>query len=489
MKRLLPRTLQARLVFSHLLVSMISIGILSIYAGNQIFNAVRRQVEHHYEDLAFAATNSLEQPLIDLTAGNATPEELKSSLHGILTNYPEVHYTIYSPDGQPIVDSGETLPPAENRNTAPEIWAAIESPVGEGDYIRSTIKGDDRLYLAVRIEHDDTVFGVLRLDIPVQTAMASARRSVGLFILSALIISMGMSGIGFYLARNLAGPLAGLTRAADDLSRGNLEARVESEIDNQELSQLAYAFNHMAAQLQTHVHELRIFVANASHELRTPLTSIKLRVEALRTGAMDDSDVRDKFLAEIESEVDRLSSMVNDMLDLSRIEAGQGAEERRELQLSILINDLWETFRVRAEKAGIELERKITPGLAPVRGNEDQLRRVLTNLLDNAIKYTPCNGRITVVLEPGSEPEFVRIEVQDTGFGIAKSNLPHIFERFYRVEATRPRYGPPQGSGLGLAIARSIIENHQGQIGVNSRLGKGTVFWIELPAANGRLLS
>jgi signal transduction histidine kinase len=278
-----------------------------------------------------------------------------------------------------------------------------------------------------------------------------------------------------------------MTQMAETLASGQMNARVVPPKRIQEMNRLAEAFNNMAARLQIYVDELRSFVANASHELRTPLTSIKLRVEALRSGALDDPPVTERFLAEIEGEVDRMSSMVNDLLDLSRIEAGLSPVNRTPVDLAALANDVCEAFKARADRAGIELEASIQPDLPPVLGNDDQLRRVLYNLMDNGIKYTARGGRVTLVLEAGKRNGTAIFKVSDTGFGIAPAHLPHIFERFYRVEATRPRFGPSQGSGLGLPIAKSIAEAHGGQIGVSSKVGQGTTFWVELPTSSGEM--
>jgi two-component system sensor histidine kinase VicK len=241
----------------------------------------------------------------------------------------------------------------------------------------------------------------------------------------------------------------------------------------------------MAGRLQDHVDELRAFVANASHELRTPLTVVKLRAEALRDGALEDTSVAVQFLEEIESEVDRLGRMVNDLLDLSRMEAGLGSQKRSPVNMGTVATDVFETFSIRSNKAGINLSLDLEPDIPLMMGNEDQLRRVLYNFVENAIKYTPRGGRVELILRAGRKGKTIRVLVRDSGPGISAVDLPHIFERFYRVEATRPRYGTSKGSGLGLAIAKSIIENHGGKIGVSSQLGKGSTFWVELPAQEG----
>ena len=481
MRLFLPRTIQARLILSHLLVSLISVALIASYAGYILISSARLQVLNRYKELIHAAANEMEGVFVDYRAGQASEEQLRQPLAHAFANRPEVHYTIFLPDGSPVIDSLGTLPPPATPQTSPELWQALNAESGEGDNFRRKGGQGEKIYLAMRLARDDQVYGVLCIDAPLEAASILARSSLGLLVASALIVGLGMSVIGYFLARSLAGPVERITQMAESLASGQMNVRVDPQTRIQEMNRLAEAFNNMATRLQVYVDELRSFVANASHELRTPLTSIKLRVEALRSGALDDPPVTERFLAEVEGEVDRMTSMVNDLLDLSRIEAGLNPGSRAPVDLAAVADDVYEAFKARADRAGIELGASIQSGLPPVLGNEDQLRRVLYNLMENALKYTASGGRVEIALETGKRDGTILLKVIDTGFGIAPAHLPHIFERFYRVEATRPRFGPSQGSGLGLPIAKSITEAHHGQIGVSSKVGKGTTFWVELP--------
>jgi signal transduction histidine kinase len=173
--------------------------------------------------------------------------------------------------------------------------------------------------------------------------------------------------------------------------------------------------------------------------------------------------------------------MVNDLLDLSRMEAEMDNIQQCLLNLSAITSEVYETFKIRAENAEVKLICNIEPNLPSVMGDDDQIRRVFYNLLENAINHTPRGGKIVMTLGNSPKNGAVRITVQDNGQGIAPEHLPHVFERFYRVEATST--GITRGSGLGLSIAKSIIEAHGGEIGVESELKSGTNFWADLPAA------
>jgi len=481
MSRLLPRSLRLRLILSHLFVAVVGVALIAVYAGKSIFEAARHQSAHNYEELAFALTNDLERPLADLLSGQGSAQEVEAVIQRYRTNLPWLQYTIYLPDGVALLSSQDPFPPRADANTQPEVFRALEDDLGEGDRFRTNAQGIETLYLAVRLRHAEQLLGALHLEISLEPVMTGARRSLILLVLGASLVAMGVSMIGYMLAGNISKPITSLTHISERLSKGDLQARAPVPEKPYELNQLTRAFNTMAGQLQSHLEELQSFVANASHELRTPLTAVKLRVEALRGGALEEPQVAMQFLAEIESEVDRLSHMVNDMLDLSRIEAGLDSSKHIPMDLAMAVYEVYETFTARAEKAGVSLHCQVAPGPSLIMGNEDQIRRMLYNLVDNAIKYTPHGGKVEMVLQSGPHGDTLCLAVKDTGFGIAPAHLPHVFERFYRVEATRPRYGPPQGSGLGLPIAKSIVEIHGGKISASSQLGVGTTFWVEFP--------
>jgi len=475
------RSLNTRLVLSHLVVSLISIFLMALFAGRSIFQAASDEAEHNLQDLAFATGNALQLPLQEIRDGRMEPQYAKDMLRLIFSDNPDVGFTVYKPDGSVLVDSNDTLPPKANSDNAPEVASALDNGL-MGVNIRRDAHGVQTMYMATLISSGIEVIGILRLSIPTAPTMDAARRSLLLLIIAAVAIASGVSLFGWVLAKNLARPIQVLTEAAENMERGDLSVRVTPS-GPQELQRLSEAFNNMASRLQSNVTELRAFVANASHELRTPLTVVKLRAEALLEGALEDPEVATRFMEEIETEVDRLVRMVNDLLDLSRMEAGLVPGPRVSLNLGAIANEVYETFSIRANRADEKLELDIEPGLPPVMGNDDQIRRVFYNLVENAIKYTPSGGRVEMLLRPGPKGDTVRLLIRDSGPGIPPDHLAHVFERFYRAETAQPRPGVVRGSGLGLAIAKSIVESHGGEIGVSSQVGNGTTFWADLPTA------
>lgn len=477
-----PFTLNTRLVLSHLAVSLISIILIATFAGQSIYKAAISEAEHNLQALSFAAANALELPIQEYKDGNSSPEQIRKLLSVLFSDIPGISFTVYKPDGTPIVDISDKLPERANFYNAPEVPEALRDENGRGVSIRKDKKGNERLYMAVLVQAGIEVIGILQVSIPLGPVKAEARRSMLWLVLTAVFVAIGVSLFGWLLAKNLSQPIQVLTEAAEEMERGDMSVRVQPS-GTKELQTLAVAFNKMANRLQSNVNELRGFVANASHELRTPLTVVKLRAEALIDGALEDHEVSLRFIKDIESEVDRLVRMVNDMLDISRMEAGMDEIHPTLLNLSTITKDVYETFKIRAERADIALKMTVEPGLPSVMGNEDQIRRVFYNLLDNAIKYTPQNGEVQLTLRTSQQDNFVRIEIQDNGPGIKPEQLKHVFERFYRIDAPKGATNPVRGSGLGLAIAKTIVESHGGNIGVISRVGEGTTFWVDLPAS------
>ena len=228
------------------------------------------------------------------------------------------------------------------------------------------------------------------------------------------------------------------------------------------------------------------FVANVSHELRTPLTSIKGYVEALLDGAKDDPVTSTKFLDIIVKQSDRLNLIIEDLLELSKIESGRVSLKEEPLVLRSVIDRTMSMIKPIAEKKRHRLIAVIDPSLPAVAGDEDRLVQVLTNLLDNAIKYTPAGGTITIAAKASPSAEHaeqpsgsIDLSVADTGIGIPEQDRPRVFERFYRVDKARSR--ELGGTGLGLAIVKHIVEGHGGQVWVEANYPQGSRFMVRLP--------
>jgi two-component system, OmpR family, phosphate regulon sensor histidine kinase PhoR len=220
----------------------------------------------------------------------------------------------------------------------------------------------------------------------------------------------------------------------------------------------------------------RDFVANVSHELRTPLAAIKSVIETLEAGATEDPKAARDFLQRADGEVDRLVQMVEELLELSRIESGELSMTRESVDLAAAVQSAAERLQPQAEKAGVALSVEIAAGIPRVSGDRVSLERAIVNLINNAIKFTPEGGAMRVLARPTGAG--VTIEVADNGSGIEPQDLPRVFERFYKADRAR-RAG---GTGLGLAVVKHTAEAHGGRVEAESRLGEGSTFRIWLPA-------
>ena len=224
----------------------------------------------------------------------------------------------------------------------------------------------------------------------------------------------------------------------------------------------------------------RDFISNISHELRTPLASLKALVDTLRDGALDDPPAAQRFLDRMETETDALAQIVDELLELSRLESGRVPFRMSPVAVPELINAPVERLRSQAQRAELSLRIDLSPDLPRVVADIERIQRVISNLVHNAIKFTPSGGAVRISAELDAEEDEMVIAVKDTGVGIPADDLPRIFERFYKVDRARQR---SSGTGLGLAIARHIVQAHNGRIWVDSVEGQGSTFYFSLPVA------
>ncbi len=282
--------------------------------------------------------------------------------------------------------------------------------------------------------------------------------------------------LSLLLGRRIVIPLRSIVRAARRFGAGDLEARVQVRGPT-EIATLAWEFNRMAEGLQDSHRQRQALVADVAHELRTPLTVLRGYLEAMRDGiTAPDADT----LGVVHEEAVHLQRLVDDLQDLAQADAAELALDLDLLQIGQVLQTAAAGFALQAGTASVQLQVEAGLGLPPVRADRRRIAQVVHNLVANALRYTPPGGRITLRASE-TPPGGVAVDIEDTGSGIAAAHLPHLFDRFYRVDPSRTR--ETGGSGLGLTIAKRIVEAHGGSMEVESELGRGSRFRFTLPPA------
>lgn len=308
----------------------------------------------------------------------------------------------------------------------------------------------------------------------INAVLLNIRETINLY---SVIISFSIILISFILSGFITHPIKELTAGITRMSKGYLNQRVNIR-GSGEFRQLGEAFNSMSEKLENMDNARNEFVSNASHELKTPLSAMKVLAESLLNMELDDPAIYKEFLTDINFEIDRLNAIITDLLALVHIDKETGGIQfkKEPVELTELAQRTVKGLQLLADQKRIRVELFYEEQVI-VAGDKLKLQQVISNVIDNGIKYTPVGGRVTV--DVYRTPDHAVIKVSDTGIGIPQEDLAHIFDRFFRVDKARSR--ATGGTGLGLSIANRIVLLHQGFIRVNSEEGKGSTFYIELP--------
>ncbi|MCJ7717930.1 MAG: cell wall metabolism sensor histidine kinase WalK [Anaerolineales bacterium] len=480
--------IRLRLSLSHLLVLLIGM----VLAGSLAWLAV----EGVY--LATQRENLLAQARLTAAAMSGTQIQFDTAEpYSQTTNViPGIHTRLLDEGGAVVIgvpissnQSSVQVPPAEDPGFVPvdeiiqrpEIQTAL---AGQPDTaVRRVESAANRrvLYAAAPVVGENgEVISLVYLATPLPPSGLPnnlAYQLIGAVLAAGVLASIA----GILLARGIAHPLETLDKAAAAVSAGDYNQQIPEGGNINELKNLGLTFNEMTDNLRQSTQAKNAFIADVTHELRTPLTVIKGTVETLEDGAVDDLTGRDRLLSSMGKETNRLIRLVNDLLVLTRADASALKLDLQIFDLEMLVQTRVEMMEGMAVSGGVILEANIikTPSTAgfPVLGDADRLAQVIDNLLDNAIRHSPRESVITISLEHNDDQ--INCTVSDSGTGITAEHLPYIFERLYRVEASRDRNSG--GSGLGLAIAQSLILAHGGTIEAASQEGKGTQISFQLP--------
>ncbi len=307
---------------------------------------------------------------------------------------------------------------------------------------------------------------------------------LGLAVVLLLFGLVIATTFGVFASALVTDSLRQLADKAQQIAAGDLSARVRVT-GRDEAGQVAVAFNHMAEQLQQAAQQReelekmrRDLIAWTSHDLRTPLTSIRVMIEALNDGVVNEPETVQRYYRTIRADIVALNSLIDDLFELAQLDAGGLVLEMAPHSLNDLLSDTLETFNVLARQREVALEGQVAPGVDTVVMNAPKIDRVLTNLIGNALQYTPAGGRVKV-LATRADDGGIRVVVQDSGSGFAAADLSRVFEKFYRGEQARTR--ATGGAGLGLALAQAIVEAHGGHMWASNRPAGGAEVGFFLP--------
>ena len=300
-----------------------------------------------------------------------------------------------------------------------------------------------------------------------------------------LVFAGGMATVlGYFLSGTITQRIQLLKNAAENIAHGELSTRVPVQ-GHDEVAGLAKTFNQMAEQLQESdskqrelEHMRRDLIAWVGHDLQTPLTSVRAILEALSDGVVEDPETAGRYLRTAQRDVNSLSALIDDLFQMAQLDTGGFPLDRQNASLNDLVSDTLESFTEPAKQREIKLEGNVEYNVDPVNMDTQAIGRALNNLIGNALRHTPDQGRVSVWAHRTGKG--IEVTISDTGEGIREEDLPYVFESFYRGDAARSR-SRGTGAGLGLAIVRGIVQAHGGAIRVESKPGRGTLFTFNIP--------
>ncbi len=373
-----------------------------------------------------------------------------------------------------IVVSSTGFPPYQAEAAPEDYREALKDPAGKGVWCGKS-GGEPVMAMSLLVRNGSgELMGALRYVVSLTLVNQQIILVLVITLVVGALIIFFMILSSSYFVSSIVTPVMEIGSAARRIALGDYNSRIEKKYDD-EIGDLCDTINYMAGEISAAEQMKNDFISSVSHELRTPLTAIKGWSETLRQAGPEDAELTAKGLDVIAGEAERLSGIVEELLDFSRMQSGRMTMKFERVDILAELEEAVFLFRERAGREGLSLEYVESPVLPPVLGDRDRLKQVFINIIDNAIKYSNSGGRIRI--EAADMGEHVQVVVSDNGVGIAPEDLPNVKTRFYKANKTRP------GSGIGLALADEIIRRHKGRLDIDSQLHVGTTVTITLPAA------
>ncbi len=431
--------------------------LLTAFAGTLLFYIYNSQTKQIQEILSLSGTEL--NAIVDTNGNGFYASDLESStlssrgvLAWIINPKGEVGLTIG-------VSENQTLPP-----TLPPLNQSRDYTLSDGLKVR---------ILTTPLQEADSVKGTIIIAYPLtESHRFITQIEFGILIAVPLALILSIIG-GLFLTKKAMLPIASITHITKRINASDLGKRIDMDLPDDEIGHLGTTINGMLDRLEAAFQRERQFTADVSHELRTPLSLLKTQLSLARSRPRDISTLY-KMMHEMEHDVDRMTSLVNEMLTLSSVEQSKGLQFET-INIDLILSSVISNFQESAHKKSVSIikENSNVKNLE-VKGNPEQLYRVFSNLVENALKYTPAGGIIKILIK--NSYDGIKVIIADSGVGIEKSHLAFLFDRFYRVDSSRTRQSG--GFGLGLAIVKAIVESHGGSISVESTPGKGTNFTV-----------
>lgn len=451
----------AGIVLLLVLVEIAAIAAVRYYYYQNVENALELRARQAYNTFSLYVSS----PTFDFETGAWDFVEA-------FRDKEKMELQVINADGEAVVSSSGFVP---QEQTMPDYELAKTAEDQMGVWHGRTADGESVMAMSVVIrDGQQNVLGSVRYIVSLELVNRQ------LLIFSVLMLLFGLAIVFFvmlsstYFVNTIVSPVAEIGRAARRIALGDYDFRIEKKYDD-EIGDLCDTINYMAGEISAAEQMKNDFISSVSHELRTPLTAIKGWSETLREGGAGDAEMTAKGLEVISDEAERLSGIVEELLDFSRMQSGHISMQFTRMDLLAELEEAVVLFRDRAKREGIELIYVEAAELPPIVGDRDRLKQVFINIIDNAIKYSNPGGRVRV--EAADMGAHVQVVISDSGVGIAKADLPNVKNKFYKANRTRP------GSGIGLALADEIVRRHKGKLEIESEEGVGTTVTITLPAA------
>ncbi|WP_415802836.1 ATP-binding protein [Cytobacillus oceanisediminis] len=428
------------------------------------FNKVQEQINELSSRYASSITSLEEKDILNMFE--------------LLATMTDQEIVIVNEQGIVVANSGLPSLPKGERINADDLSLLVSDALVQKEYYDKISK---RRYLSVGrpiISQERFLGGIFVLASveDMYQSLEIIKKSVVLAGTGAVFLAFGFT---FIVSRKLSNPLLEMEKATRKIAKGDLNTRISSSTKD-EIGSLATAINDLAVELHRYRSNRREFFANISHELRTPITYLEGYANALENNLYRTEDEKRQYLQIIQQEAGRMSKLVQDLFELSKMEEGKLALHFEEIDLIEVVENALLKTKIKAQEKRLQLEFNKVYHLPTIYADGLRMEQIVINLIENAIRYTE-KGTINIKLT--SDPDRVKLTVEDTGIGIPNEDVPYLFERFYRVEKSRSReFG---GSGLGLAIVKQLVELQNGTISVKSDVGKGTCFELIFPISKG----